>query len=625
MPALPSKGADDGLLRLELLRGETGYGIGLGSDNFVMKLLPGGPGEVAGLQRGDQIVMVDEHVLTPSDNIALLFRAATKLTVGVRRNAGGPTAALGVKMQTRDTRPPPPSPSLTAPAPAPAPAPALSSWFSGGSSLFGSSGGALLGSAARHLGEGAAFLSTHAAELSASVQLHAEALPAALPADGWAALDGVTSKLKATLDEQVAAYNREASLYCTDEAVGRERGELEHTIRAVGTTVANTVGIVPHHPAADQQPEPNGASEFVALKDAPPHLKSRLKDAFLSLSESESTFTTPAPELPALAHAAALCDEAAVVQAELVVLRAAAPAALAMDANLRVMRFKLVPARLKEELFWRNYCMRVLRERRIFQLPPLALPSDVGSSKDCVDAPSGQVESVAPEHTRQPDSVPAPSSHGEEPRSSAMRSLEPQEEAGAEADTWLLLAPTSSSTAGAMPTRLSRSSCATESPGVESSIPSSSRTPRSCAPASIASSVCTSSVESSSLRSSARTNSQAAGTAAPSFPKTSDANPVGTPKETSDPPDVGAQNDGQLSDSSARALATSTTPEQRDSGKQGVNRPHAFTPDELEAKIAAELGLEDDEDGELVSLELVDADELDAVLADDDSTGDEGA
>lgn len=46
----------------------------------------------------------------------------------------------------------------------------------------------------------------------------------------------------------------------------------------------------------------------------------------------------------------------------------------------------------------------------------------------------------------------------------------------------------------------------------------------------------------------------------------------------------------------------------------------ACSSDELEAKIAAELGLDDDDDdGELVNLELVDAEELDAVLAEDDS------
>ena len=54
-------------------------------------------------------------------------------------------------------------------------------------------------------------------------------------------------------------------------------------------------------------------------------------------------------------------------------------------------------------------------------------------------------------------------------------------------------------------------------------------------------------------------------------------------------------------------------------GLPGGESTKACTPEELEAKIAAELGMDDDDDEEgLVSLELVDAEDLDAVLAEDD-------
>ena len=45
----------------------------------------------------------------------------------------------------------------------------------------------------------------------------------------------------------------------------------------------------------------------------------------------------------------------------------------------------------------------------------------------------------------------------------------------------------------------------------------------------------------------------------------------------------------------------------------------ACTAEELEAKIAAELGMDDDDEDGLVSLELVTAEDLDAVLDDDDN------
>ena len=72
--------------------------------------------------------------------------------------------------------------------------------------------------------------------------------------------------------------------------------------------------------------------------------QARLREALIALSASESTFTSAAPELPALAadgHTLRESEEA-VVETELAVLRGAAKEALAMDDNLRLMRFQLV-------------------------------------------------------------------------------------------------------------------------------------------------------------------------------------------------------------------------------------------------------------------------------------------
>ena len=46
-------------------------------------------------------------------------------------------------------------------------------------------------------------------------------------------------------------------------------------------------------------------------------------------------------------------------------------AALAFDEELVTRRFALVPGRMSEATFWANYFARVLRERRLFKLPPL--------------------------------------------------------------------------------------------------------------------------------------------------------------------------------------------------------------------------------------------------------------
>ena len=128
-----------------------------------------------------------------------------------------------------------------APAPVPTSASAFSSWFGGGSSfldvsstlLGGGSGGSgsfldagstLLGAATKNLEEGAAFLSSQARDVADSLQKQQ------LPADSWAALDGVTSKLKATLDDNLQAFNQEASKYCTEDALQRERAEIKQAL-----------------------------------------------------------------------------------------------------------------------------------------------------------------------------------------------------------------------------------------------------------------------------------------------------------------------------------------------------------------------------------------------------------
>ena len=374
-------------------------------------------------------------------------------------------------------------PSVTTPSPPPAPTPTTTfgSWFgSGGSSLLGATGSTLLSTAAKNLEESTAFISSQAREVADT--LHKQQLPA----DGWAALGGVTNRLKASLDENMTAFNREASLFCTKDALQKERDELKHAVTSLGTTVVKTVGLTSDILTIKPMEALVATEEFVAITDAPAHLKvgygrqacayegygrtmgrmgmrragplttppplpilvhpyhvntargpssqsrpthpfppsflhrqERLREAILQLATSESTFTSSAPALPSLATHAAAGSEKELLQVELSVLRSNAKAALAFDDTLRQMRFQLVaphpeplrsvpfhpahgtarespmpsmpsgpvcscvpllpsgllcaqvPSRLSEADFWNNYFVRVLRERRIFQLPPL--------------------------------------------------------------------------------------------------------------------------------------------------------------------------------------------------------------------------------------------------------------
>ena len=97
---------------------------------------------------------------------------------------------------------------------------------------------------------GASFLSSAADAASSALSSKGITVPAAISlsvptassfgagfASGSTLLNGVTTKLKATIEDNVSQFQREADRYCTDEAQRKEIAELSQLVAKVGQTV----------------------------------------------------------------------------------------------------------------------------------------------------------------------------------------------------------------------------------------------------------------------------------------------------------------------------------------------------------------------------------------------------
>ena len=307
-----------------------------------------------------------------------------------------------------------------------------------------------------------------------------------------------------------------------------------------------------------------------------------------------------------------------------------------------------MPARVKEEVFWHNYFMRVLRERRIFQLPPLVAPSrpDTTSGAWVRAAAATEVAASSDNQTSSkavataPDAAPSSAPAGGSSRPGGAHSIELQE-AEAEADTWLQLAATPTTYAGhTAATRRPRTADGPSSESKPSGQPAAA-TPVATAMLGASSLAATPAAASPppkptppiGVSTAAKEPSTSTTPASIGLPPAACAGNVaaasgvadaavgsGVPSEAgatagSAPPGATSEQGAEKGASERVAVARAIT-----DGLPGGESTKACTPEELEAKIAAELGMDDDDDDEegLVSLELVDAEDLDAVLAEDD-------
>jgi len=152
------------------------------------------------------------------------------------------------------------------------------------------------------------------------------ALPAALPGDAselTSALLGAAMRVKATVAESIdgnlSEFNAE-----------RDRALAEARLAQATTRAGAEVAASP---------------PWAVLAERFQILEADLKAQIMSLSEHQSTFLeAPAPGAAPFDYHQALPS---------------IHAALAEDPNLKAMRFQLVPARVDEQSFWRNYFDKV--------------------------------------------------------------------------------------------------------------------------------------------------------------------------------------------------------------------------------------------------------------------------
>ena len=209
-------------------------------------------------------------------------------------------------------------------------------------------------------------------------------------------LSGVAGQLRQHLDDSVSAFKEEEARYCTEEAQAAERAKDDAVGRQIAQHVAEAatdaaaaaasaaaeagvdleklpIALPISLPKNDGGAAADGDAAAAGpplWDDAPVHLRDALRAALQRLSASEDSFVAPPKEAAAPSAAAA-----AMVEEELRLLLGRARDALAHDADLRGMRFKLVPSRVSEANFWRHYLLRVLRERRLMLLPPPERPA----------------------------------------------------------------------------------------------------------------------------------------------------------------------------------------------------------------------------------------------------------
>ena len=171
----------------------------------------------------------------------------------------------------------------------------------------------------------------------------------------------LSSSVSARIAESVSHFNTEAERYCTEEARAKEHARLTQLQKQLLGTVQLREGGLREGDASV-----GGRAEATLWAEAPPHLRDQLHDAVANLSLSQLNFLSP-PQLPPP-------NDESTVEGELGILYGSVSAMLASDADLGRMRFTLVPARISEAAFWKNYLLRVLRERRILLLPILSRP-----------------------------------------------------------------------------------------------------------------------------------------------------------------------------------------------------------------------------------------------------------
>lgn len=536
--------------------------------------------------------------------------------------------------------------STSKPKAAAAPAPAALGWGFSASSLLGGTGASsLLG------GTGASSLLSAVDTLRSQALDAADSLKDTIQTQAPVVANGLTSvtsvagavagQLQQTVESQMSQFADEQARFCTEDAKRAEMQQYKDIVHTMGQTIGVPTSELDEH----------GVSLWA---DAPEPLRAAFEEAIRKLAQAESSFLSEA-QLPPAKHD----PSDAATEAELQVLLKMARGALVRDEQLRQMRFKLVPTRVKEAPFWRHYMLRVLRERRLFGLPVLKPSAD--------DAPPAAPATGAPA-TGAPNAAQPPSTAAAD----EFETVDLLHQAEAEADALLLAASTPSarsadatlhaataslsdtfaSAAAAATTPSLTAAAATAPPHRrDGDAPTPATSQRSAAP-SLLSSPPTTAPDAGTPATIAYVAGGAVGTgvappAAPPSVVVADAVAPATPASsaasatpaTAMPPAIAttpsaaaaaatvvaaAANVAAAAAAAEAALATpaatptpvaATTPAVPDTVSPAPAPAEALTAEELEARIARELELGDGEDGD--SGELIDAvEDFDNVLGD---------
>ncbi|KAA3678103.1 uncharacterized protein DEA37_0002834, partial [Paragonimus westermani] len=107
-----------------------------------------------------------------------------------------------------------------------------------------------------------------------------------------------------------------------------------------------------------------------------PEVTTKLRSRILALSLQPNTFLLAPPKEAQIDETTTNCSSPETVQLALALLRE--------DPNLETMRYKLVPSRISEDVFWRNYFYRVSVVRQSFQLSLMTGSADTDDDPDFV-------------------------------------------------------------------------------------------------------------------------------------------------------------------------------------------------------------------------------------------------
>ncbi|KAF7232262.1 hypothetical protein EG68_11303 [Paragonimus skrjabini miyazakii] len=152
-----------------------------------------------------------------------------------------------------------------------------------------------------------------------------------------------------------------------------------------------------------------------------PEVTAKLRTRILALSLQPNTFLLAPPKEAQIDETTANFSSPETVQLALALLQE--------DPNLEAMRYKLVPSRISEDVFWRNYFYRVSVVRQSVQLSLLTGSADADDDPDfvCVEKAAAWNESSPPEKSTKNKQAQVTSTTSPRTKDGIKKSVKPSE------------------------------------------------------------------------------------------------------------------------------------------------------------------------------------------------------